>query len=265
MPFTGWWQSFFFTISIKRRWAISQATYSITTSKIQEVTERGRQRGEKKKTRMCWRASRQSGNSSLYLVELKQYKDHFLYCWKHLDICTNLINARMWLLFVLSQLFLRRRYCSCSTDVSIIPHWVQEFAYYQGLPCLGMLIKSVHWRLRDQSPRLSLDVISKPRLHISQKNANPSSCSAWINTAKGEALELQLMSSHCPWSNPKNPKLKSPHSPPNHPLQKKKKKMQILNLNIWKHLVTGFPNCHTLPLTPACFLEKFIHCSTKYF
>lgn len=53
-----------------------------------------------------------------YLLELKQHKDHFLYCWKHLDICTNLINARMWLLFVLSQLFLRRRYC---TDVSIIP------------------------------------------------------------------------------------------------------------------------------------------------
>lgn len=227
--------------------------------------KREAKRGGKKKC-MCWRASRQSGNSSLYLVELKQYKDHFLYCWKHLDICTNLINARMWLLFVLSQLFLRRRYCSCSTDVSIIPHWVQEFAYYQGLPCLGMLIKSVHWRLRDQSPHLSLDVISKPRLHISQKNANPSSCSAWINTAKGEALELQLMSSHCPWSNPKNPKLKSPQSPPLHPLQKKKKKkMQILNLNIWKHLVTGFPNCHTLPLTPACFLEKFIHCTTKYF
>lgn len=116
-------------------------------------------KGEKNQG-MCLRASRQSGNLSLYLVELKQYKDHFLYCWKHLDICTNLINARMWLLFVLSQLFLRRRCCSCSTDVSIMPHWVQEFAYYQGLPCLGMLIKSFHWRLRDPSP---LEVVLKAR------------------------------------------------------------------------------------------------------
>lgn len=78
--------------------------------------------GEKKKPqRMCLRASRQSGNSNRYLLELKQHKDHFLYCWKHLDICANLINARMWLLFVLSQLFLRRKYCSRRTDVSIIP------------------------------------------------------------------------------------------------------------------------------------------------
>lgn len=115
----------------------------ITTSKIQEVTEWGRQRGEEKPQCMCWRALRQSGNSSPYLFELKQHKDHFLYCWKHLDICTNLINARMWLLFVLSQIFLRRRCCSCNTDVSITPCWVQEFAYYQELPCLAMLREHV--------------------------------------------------------------------------------------------------------------------------
>lgn len=53
-------------------------------------------------------------------VRAQAAQDHFLYCWKHLDICTNLINARMWPLFVLSQIFLRR-YCSCSTDVSVIP------------------------------------------------------------------------------------------------------------------------------------------------
>lgn len=131
-------------------------------------------KGEKNQ-RMCLRASRQSGNLSLYLVELKQYKDHFLYCWKHLDICANLINARMWLLFVLSQLFLRRRCCSCGTDVSIMPHWVEEFAYYQGLPCLGMLIKSVRWRLRDRSP---LEVVLKD---IGQENEHPLSCSALIH------------------------------------------------------------------------------------
>lgn len=149
-------------------------------------------KGEKNQ-RMCLRASRQSGNLSLYLVELKQYKDHFLYCWKHLDICTNLINARMWLLFVLSQLFLRRRCCSCSTDVSIMPHWVQEFAYYQGLPCLGMLMKSFHWRLRDQSP---LEVILKD---IGQKNEHPLSCSALIHAGgklqenRAHALQRQII------------------------------------------------------------------------
>lgn len=129
-----------------------------------------------KKPSACVRGRRGKAETrARYLLELKQHKDHFLCCWKHLDICTNLINARMWLLFVLGQLFLRRRYCSCSTDVSIIPRWVQEFAYYQGLPCPGMLIKSVHWWPKDQSPCLSLDVILEQHLHISQKNENPSS------------------------------------------------------------------------------------------
>lgn len=99
-----------------------QKPFSLSPHQRSRRLQSGGGKEERKKTqRMCSRASRQSGNSSPYLLELKQHKDHFLYCWKHLDICTNLINARMWLLFVLGQLFLRRRYCSCSTDVSIIP------------------------------------------------------------------------------------------------------------------------------------------------
>lgn len=116
---------------------------------------------------------RQSGNSSPYLFELKQHKDHFLYCWKHLDICTNLINARMWLLFVLSQIFLRRRCCSCSTDVSITPRGVQEFAYDQDLPVLS---ESVHSATRSRTlsvTRCHLNTSSRKMETLDQHRQRP--------------------------------------------------------------------------------------------
>lgn len=169
----------------------------ITTSKIQEVTEWGRQRGEEKPQCMCWRALRQSGNSSLYLFELKQHKDHFLYCWKHLDICTNLINARMWLLFVLSQIFLRRRCCSCNTDVSITPCWVQEFAYYQELPHLntssrkmGTLDQHRHRLQQSRAPagddwmmRFHHTVTTKMQTEATPLLPNPKKFGFWTSTS----------------------------------------------------------------------------------
>lgn len=91
----------------------------------------------------------------------------------------------MWLLFVLSQIVLRRRYCSCSTDVSIIPCWVQEFAYYQGLPCPATLIKSVH-----RGPRIRARVfhlVSSWRstcTSVRNMKIHKVWCSAWVSTGK---------------------------------------------------------------------------------
>lgn len=123
---------------------------------------------------------------------------------------SNLINARMWLPFVLSQIFLRRRCCSCNTDVSITLCGVQESAYYQDLPCLAKLSESVPSGTEDQN--LVCHLVSPQ--HISQKNGNPGSAQAETPAKQGSCwrwLEDEIPS-HSP---PPNPKLKSPYfSPP---------------------------------------------------
>lgn len=83
--------------------------------------------------------------------------------------------------FVLSQIFLRRRCCSCNTDVSITPCGVQEFAYYQDLPCLAMLSESVHsgtrirtlsvtWCHLNTSPR-KMETLDQHRHRLQQSRA----------------------------------------------------------------------------------------------
>ena len=172
---------------------------------------------------MCLRASRRSGNAGPYLLELEQHKDHFLCCWQRSDICTHLINASMRLRFVLSQLFLRRRYCSCRTDVSAVPCWAQESARCQGLPCPAMPIKSVRQRPRVRAHLFHLVSSQSSTCTSVRKMKTHQACrSAWMSTGKGygkaglprrrgEALELQLISPHGPRS---NPRLTLPHSSP---------------------------------------------------
>lgn len=103
---------------------------------------------------------------------------------------------------------------SRSTDVSIIPCWAEEFAYYQGLPCPAVLIKSAHWWPKDQSRVLGLlSSRSSTCTSLRKRKTHQACCSAWISAGKGcskAGLTLEMRrssgdtaySSHSPPSNP---------------------------------------------------------------